>query len=100
MEVRQGEGGRLPETELPRLQRALDEAPIEHPEVLMWIAEAKRLFAEAEERFEAGFVLAALSSLTAVPPLHRMLTERFSFLLMTAEPSEPAEVDSAPGLYL
>jgi hypothetical protein len=101
MEVRQGEGGRLPETaEAPQLQQVLDEAPVEHPEVLAWIAEAKRLFAEAEERFEAGLVLPALSSLAAVSPLHHMLTERFSCLLMTAVPTEPAEADIAPGLYL
>lgn len=85
---------------MAQLQQVLDEAPIEHPEVLAFIAEAKRLFAEAEERFEAGLVLPALSSLAAVPPLHHMLTEKFAFLLMTAEPSEPAEADIAAGLYL
>ena len=99
MEVRHGEGGRFPETaEVPKLQQVLDEAPVEHPEVLAWIAEAKRLFAEAEERFEAGLVLPALSSLAAVPPLHHMLTERFSGLLLTAD--EPDDADVATGLYL
>ncbi|MGI8936768.1 MAG: hypothetical protein ACR2JF_00885 [Iamia sp.] len=91
----------MPHTDdLPQLQEAPDASPIEHPDVLAWLAEAQRLFAEAEERFEAGRVLPALSSLAAVPPLHHMLTERFSGLLLTAEAPEPDDADLATGLYL
>lgn len=88
---------------LPPSPQALDVAPFEHPDVLAWLAEAQRLFAEAEERLEAGRVLSALSSLTAVPPLHRMLIERCSSLLVTGdevEPLAPDETDACPGLYL
>lgn len=86
--------------ELPQLQQALNE---EHPDVLAWLVEAQRLFAEAEERFEAGQVLSALSSLAAVPPLHSMLVKRFSGMVITVaptEPEEPDELDFSPGLYL
>lgn len=70
MRTHTDEGDRLSETdELPQLQEALDASPIEHPDVLAWLAEAQRLFAQAEERFEAGRILPALSSLDAVPPL-------------------------------
>ena len=104
MEARHDEGDRLPDTdEMPQLKEALDASPIEHPDVLAWLAEARRLFTEAEERFEAGRILPALSSLAAVPPLHRMLIDRFSGLLLTAgpgEPEEPSETAAVPGLYL
>lgn len=73
----------------------------EHPEVLAWLAEAKRLFAEAQERFETGKVLPALSSLAAVPPLHRMLVERCSELLDADGADDAAEEAPPPGgLYL
>lgn len=74
-------------------------AASEHPEVLAWLAEAKRLFAEAQERLEAGRVLPALSSLAAVPPVHRMLVERCSELLDAD--GEDDEAEQLPrGLYL
>jgi hypothetical protein len=104
MEVHHDEGGRLTETaELTQLQQARREPPIEHPDVLAWLAEAQRLFAEAEERFEAGRVLSALSSLAAVPPLHSMLIDRFSGIVITTDPTAPEESDErdfSPGLYL
>jgi hypothetical protein len=101
MGVRPEEGDRLPDSdELPRLQEALDATTTRHPGVLAWLAEAQRLFAEAEERFESGRILSALSSLAAVPPLHHRLTERFSGLLLTAESSESDDADIATGLYL
>lgn len=69
-----------------------------HPEVLTWLNEAKRLFNEAEQRLESGEVLPALSSLAAVPLLHRMLVGRCSEML------DPAEIDEVPdppsGFYL
>ena len=86
--------------QIHHLRLALDVVTIDHPEVLAWFAEAKRLFAEAEERFEAGSVLPALSSLAAVPPLHRMLVDRCSELLVTPEQADPAEPDRLPGMYL
>ncbi len=104
MEANHEEGDRLTNTDdSPHPPPVLDVVPFEHPDVLAWLAEAQRLFAEAEERLEAGRVLAALSSLTAVPPLHRMLMERCSSLLVTdaeAEPDTPDEIDACPGLYL
>jgi hypothetical protein len=98
MGVHQDEVDRLPQTdEMRQLHQTLGKAPVEHPEVLEWIAEAKRLFGEAEERYEAGLVLPALSSLAAVPPLHHMLTERFAGLLLT---SGSSEANISTGLYL
>ena len=66
-----------------------------------WFAEAHRLFLEAEERFVQGDLLPALSSLAAVPPLHRRLTERCSEILAceVAENST-ADIDRPCGLYL
>lgn len=90
-------------SELLHLPQALNRVPIEHPDVLAWLAEAQRLFAEAEERFEAGRVLSALSSLAAVPPLHSMLVDRFSGMVITVDPTEPEEFDEldfSSGLYL
>ena len=83
-----------------RLGSASELPSSEHPEqVLAWLAEARRLFAEAEHRLESGQVLPALSSLAAVPPLHRMLVERCSELLDAHCGGD--EADQAPtGLYL
>ncbi len=69
-------------------------------EVRAWFREAHRLFMEAEERLDDGSVLPALSSLAAVPPLHRMLVERCSEILGSddAEPTDEAAVPC--GLYL
>lgn len=79
----------------------LDGSPFEHPDVLVWLAEARRLFTEAEERLEAGCILPALSSLTAVPRLHRMLIDRCASLLVTSDEAEtPGKTDGRPGLYL
>jgi hypothetical protein len=93
------EGGQLNGSDQIRHLHRADGSSVEPPEVLMWLAEAKRLFAEAEERLEAGNVLPALSSLAAVPPLHRMLVDRCSELLIT-ERAEPTESDLPSGLYL
>lgn len=69
-------------------------------EVRAWFSEAHRLFIEAEERLDDGSVLPALSSLAAVPPLHRMLVERCSEMLGT-EDAEPTDEPAVPcGLYL
>lgn len=67
--------------------------------VVAWFAEARRLFDEAEERLAEGAPLSALSSLVAVPPLHRMIMDRCSELL--DGPSEvPDEYEPSQGLYL
>jgi hypothetical protein len=82
-----------------RLTLAPDTPTSEHPEVVAWLAEAKRLFAEAEDRLKAGKVLPALSSLAAVPPLHRMLVEHCSELLDAGD----GDAEQAPppcGMYL
>lgn len=68
--------------------------------MLAWFAEAKRLFAEAQERLEDGQVLSALSSLAAVPPLHHLLVERCSELLGGTDFDEPVEADVPSGMYL
>jgi hypothetical protein len=69
-------------------------------EVRAWFSEAHRLFMEAEERLVDGSVLPALSSLAAVPPLHRMLVERCSEML-NSEEAEPSDEPAVPcGLYL
>jgi hypothetical protein len=68
--------------------------------VLAWLAEAKRLFDEAEERLEAGRMLPALSSLAAVPPLHRMLVERCSELLDANSGDDAEEAPPPSGMYL
>lgn len=77
------------------------EAPTSgYPEVLVWLAEAKRLFAEAEERFQTGRFLPALSSLAAVPPLHRMLVDRCSELLDAGDRDDGGEAPLPSGMYL
>lgn len=67
---------------------------------LDWFAEARRLIAEAEERFEAGKVLRALSSLAAVPPLHHLLVDRCSELLASNDATEVVESPLSTGMYL
>lgn len=67
--------------------------------MLAWLAEAKRLFAEAEDRIGAGQVLPALSSLAAVPPLHRMLVQRCSELLDEYDEDDVEDLPSR-GMYL
>ena len=68
------------------------------PDVSSWVHEAQRLFDEAERRLQTGAVLPALSSLAAVPPLHKLLLGRCSEML------DQASADDAPsvpnGLYL
>lgn len=84
--------------DVPHLRLAEDEGAEGDLEVLSWFAEAQRLLAEAEERFAAGAVLPTLSSLTAIPPLHKMLIDRCVDLL---NPEEGEDTDDfAPGLYL
>lgn len=104
MEANHEEGGRSTGTDDTSTSLPVrDAGSFEHPDLLAWLTDAQRLFAEAEERLEAGRVLSALSSLTAVPPLHRMLVERCSSLLVAADevgPGAPDEVDAYPGLYL
>lgn len=68
--------------------------------MLAWFSEATRLLVEAEERLEAGDVLPALSSLAAVPSLHRMLTERCSTLLEGGDGNAADEPDAPTGMYL
>ena len=74
------------------------------PEVVACLNEVKRLCGEAEERLGSGAVLPALSSLTAVLPLHKMLVGRCSAMLEPSVPErqdEPAEPADAPtGFYL
>jgi hypothetical protein len=82
------------------LSHTSDGANVGHPEVLAWFAEAKRLFVEAEERFDAGDVLPALSSLAAVPPVHRMLLERCSELLTEDDAPPVVESTATVGMYL
>ncbi len=89
--------------EMPQLQEALDEAPIEHPDIVACLAEARRLCVEAEERFESGRVLSTLSSLMAIPPLHQLLTDRLSNLVLVeghADSDVSVDAGDALGAYL
>ncbi len=101
MEAIDPNGGQLASTDQ---ESHLTVAPVgpggEHPEVLAWFEETKRLVAEAEERFESGKILPALSSLSAVPPLHSMLIERCSVMLDEATPSDPELPAQPSGMYL
>lgn len=101
MEAINTQGGLLAGTEQkPHLTVAPAGAGVEHPDVLAWFEETKRLLAEAEERFESGKILPAISSLAAVPPLHSMLIERCSVMLDEATHPE-AELPAQPsGMYL
>jgi hypothetical protein len=67
-------------------------------ELEMWLAEGKRLVAEAEARVVSGEFLPALSSLAALPPLHRMLCERLSDIV-NATPQGTDE-STTFGMYL
>ena len=78
---------------------APDAPTSKHPGLLAWLAEARRLFAEAEDRIGAGQVLPALSSLAAVPPLHRMVVSRCSELLDAGDAQAEENVPSG-GMYL
>ena len=73
---------------------------VEHPDVLAWFKETKRLLAEAEERFESGKILPAISSLADVPPLHSMLIERCSVMLDEATHPEAELPAQHSGMYL
>ena len=74
-------------------------ATAEGLEVRSWFEELRRLVGEAEDRLDRDCVLSALSSLAAVPSLHRMLIERCSELLSSAKSDETAP-DFRRGLYL
>jgi hypothetical protein len=101
MEAINPDGGPLASTgQKPHLTCAPTGAAVEHPDVLAWFEEAKRLLAEAEERFESGKILPAISSLAAVPPLHSMLIERCSVMLDEATHSEPELPAQPSGMYL
>lgn len=63
------------------------------------IAEMIRLLEEAEHRFEEGQVLPALSSLSAVPNLHRHLLESCAELLSDDEDEATVHTIHA-GTYL
>ena len=66
--------------------------------LLTFLHECKRLFAEAEARVEIGDLMPALSSLAALPPLHSNLCERLSQLVQ-GDPQAPDETTSC-GMYL
>jgi len=63
-------------------------------ELASWLSEATRLILEAESRLRSGEVLPALSSLSAVQPLHGMLMGRCSEML------DDDASNGHPGLYL
>ena len=92
-------GSQINSESVAHLALAPDAPTSEHPEVLAWLAEARRLFAEAEARIGAGQVLPALSSLAAVPPLHRMLVQRCSELLDEDDEDDAEDLPSS-GMYL
>jgi hypothetical protein len=84
---------------VPFAAAASKEDAVVHEEYRAWFAEARRLLVEAEERLDRGGILPALSSLAAVPPLHRMIVERCSEMLDNhPEPTHPPH--TPPGLYL
>ena len=64
-----------------------------------WFVELRRLIDAAEERLAVGRPLSALSSLVAVPPLHRMLMDSCSSLLDETNESLEGE-ELSIGLYL
>jgi hypothetical protein len=66
-------------------------------DLALWLDEAARLIREAEFRLRSGEVLPALSSLSAVTPLHGMLMGRCSEML---EDAGEAVHDGQCGLYL
>lgn len=69
------------------------------PELAAWFDEAIRLFVEASNRATAGGIRSALSSLAAVPRVHRLFVESCVEVLgATAGNAEPET--PSPGLYL
>src|SRR5262245_27004842 len=101
MEAINTNGGPLAKADQkPHLAVASTGAGDEYPDVLAWFEETKRIVAEAEERFESGKILPALSSLVAVPPLHSMLIERCSVMLDEATASGPELPPQPHGMYL
>ena len=63
-----------------------------------WFEELLRICAEAEERYEKGELLPALSSLAAIPPLHQTLVKN----CVEASKEQPTQNHKDPlgGLYL
>ena len=71
---------------------------VNHTDLQMWVAEGKRLLIEAEGRIGSGDLLPALSSLAALPPLHRSLCERLSDIVNLTP--QPADQPDHCGMYL
>lgn len=67
-------------------------------EIRQWFEELIRISTEAEERFNKGDVIPALSSLAAIPPLHSTLME--NCVNATKESNEIPTQTEKPGLYL
>ncbi len=61
------------------------------PELRAYLTEARRLFEEADGRIQSGSFMSALSSLTAVMPLHKMLMTRCTEMLNPPEVEEPPD---------
>jgi hypothetical protein len=62
-----------------------------------WFAEFRRLAAEAEERFAAGELRPAITSLAAVPMIHHILVEGCGEL---TDGTHDDDTDPPGGLYL
>jgi hypothetical protein len=71
---------------------------VDQTDLQMWVAEGKRLLIEAEARIESGDLLPALSSLAALPPLHRTLCECLSDIVNST--SQKVDQPDHCGMYL
>jgi hypothetical protein len=69
-------------------------------DLVAFFTEMSRLVAEAQSRAESGEVLPALSSLAALPQVHRMAVDRCGVLLEGRASEESADPEVTYGLYL
>ncbi len=72
--------------------------PVSEKENKQWFEELLRICAEAEQRFENGELLPALSSLAAIPPLHQTLVKNCVAASKELSPQDSKE--QATGLYI
>jgi len=64
-----------------------------------WFIEFRRVASEAGDRFEAGELHQAMTSLAAVPMIHHLLVDGCEGIVHT-RPSEEEDDDIVVGLYL
>jgi hypothetical protein len=74
--------------------------PVGGGDLVAFFAEMSRLVSEAQSRAESGEMLPALSSLAALPQVHRMVVDHCGLLLAEPVSDEGDDPEVTYGLYL